>query len=42
MDGLAELSDIMRPSLRKEDFDIEKDVILKEIHKSDEEPPFGA
>jgi predicted Zn-dependent peptidase len=36
------LSDIMRPSLRQEDFDMEKQVILEEIAKSEDQPPFGA
>lgn len=36
------LSDIMRPSLRQEDFDTEKQVILEEILKYEDQPPFGA
>ncbi|MCA9175754.1 MAG: insulinase family protein [Planctomycetales bacterium] len=36
------LSDIMRPSLRADDFHTEKKVILEEIAKSEDEPPFGA
>ncbi len=36
------LSDIMRPSLRAEDFETEKQVILEEIAKYDDQPPFGA
>ena len=36
------LADIMRPSLRQEDFDTEKLVILEEILKYDDQPPFGA
>ena len=36
------LSDIMRPSLRQEDFDSEKQVIIEEIYKYDDQPPFGA
>jgi len=36
------LADMMRPALRQEDFDVEKQVILKEINKYDNEPPFGA
>lgn len=36
------LSDILRPSLRQEDFDTEKQVILEEIAKYDDQPPFGA
>jgi predicted Zn-dependent peptidase len=36
------LADIMRPALRQDDFDVEKQVILKEINKYDNQPPFGA
>lgn len=36
------LADILRPSLRQEDFESEKDVILEEIAKYDDEPPYGA
>ena len=36
------LADILRPSLRSEDFETEKQVILEEIHKYDDQPPFGA
>ena len=36
------LSDIMRPSLRVEDFETEKQVIVEEIYKYDDQPPFGA
>ena len=36
------LSDIMRPSLRPDDFDTEKQVILEEIAKYEDQPPFGA
>lgn len=36
------LADIMRPSLRQEDFDTEKKVIIEEIYKYDDQPPFGA
>lgn len=36
------LSDIMRPSLREEDFNTEKQVIIEEIYKYDDTPPFGA
>ena len=36
------LSDIMRPSLRPDDFETEKQVILEEIAKYDDQPPFGA
>lgn len=36
------LADIMRPSLREEDFEMEKQVIIEEIFKYDDQPPFGA
>lgn len=36
------LSDILRPSLREDDFDMEKKVILEEIAKYEDQPPFGA
>lgn len=36
------LADILRPSLRESDFDLEKQVILEEIAKYDDQPPFGA
>ena len=39
---VALLSDIMRPSLRSEDFDTEKKVIIEEIRMYDDQPPFGA
>jgi predicted Zn-dependent peptidase len=32
----------MRPSLRQDDFDLEKQVILEEIAKYEDQPPFGA
>lgn len=35
------LADIMRPTLRHEDFDTEKKVILEEIMKYDDQPPYG-
>jgi predicted Zn-dependent peptidase len=35
------LADIMRPSLRQEDFDMEKKVILEEIQMYLDQPPFG-
>ncbi len=35
------LGDIMRPTLRQEDFDTEKKVILEEIMKYDDQPPYG-
>lgn len=36
------LADILRPSLREEDFSVEKQVILEEIAKYEDQPPFGA
>ncbi len=36
------LADILRPSLREADFDMEKQVIVEEIHMYDDQPPFGA
>jgi predicted Zn-dependent peptidase len=36
------LADLMRPSLREEDFNTEKKVILEEIKMYDDQPPFGA
>ena len=36
------LGDILRPSLREEDFDTEKQVILEEIRMYEDQPPFGA
>jgi predicted Zn-dependent peptidase len=35
------LADILRPSLRDEDFDMEKKVILEEIQMYADQPPFG-
>ena len=40
--ALELLADIMRPALRTEDFDMEKQVILEEIAKYEDQPPFGA
>ena len=40
--ALELLSDILRPSLREEDFELEKQVILEEIAKYEDQPPFGA
>lgn len=37
---LALLADIMRPSLREEDFNTEKQVIVEEIHMYHDQPPF--
>ena len=39
---VALLADIMRPSLRPDDFETEKQVILEEIYKYEDQPPFGA
>ncbi|MEN6407374.1 MAG: pitrilysin family protein [Thermoguttaceae bacterium] len=36
------LGDILRPSLREDDFQTEKKVILEEIRMYDDQPPFGA
>ncbi len=36
------LGDILRPSLREEDFDTEKQVIVEEIHMYEDQPPFCA
>ncbi|MCH8924379.1 MAG: insulinase family protein [Planctomycetes bacterium] len=36
------LGDILRPSLREDDFDTEKKVIVEEIRMYDDQPPFGA
>ena len=36
------LADILRPSLRLEDFEMEKQVILEEIRMYEDQPPFGA
>ncbi len=41
-EALDLLADIMRPSLRQDDFDTEKQVILEEILKYEDQPPFGA
>ena len=41
-DAVDLLAAIMRPALRDEDFDTEKQVILEEIHMYDDQPPFGA
>jgi predicted Zn-dependent peptidase len=35
------LSDIMRPSLRIDDFETEKQVIIEEIKMYDDQPPYG-
>ena len=35
------LADILRPSLREEDFDMEKNVILEEIQMYLDQPPYG-
>lgn len=36
------LSDMMRPALREDDFETEKKVIIEEICKYEDQPPFGA
>ena len=36
------LADILHPSLREEDFNTEKQVILEEIRMYEDQPPFGA
>jgi predicted Zn-dependent peptidase len=36
------LSDMMRPALRDEDFQMERQVILEEIAMYDDQPPYGA
>ena len=41
LSALNLLSDIMRPTLRESDFDTEKQVILEEIAKYDDQPPYG-
>ena len=35
------MSDIMRPSLREDDFETEKNVIIEEIKMYDDQPPYG-
>lgn len=35
------LSDLMRPSLREDDFETEKQVIVEEIKMYDDQPPYG-
>jgi predicted Zn-dependent peptidase len=35
------LCDIMRPSLREDDFEMEKNVIIEEIKMYDDQPPYG-
>lgn len=36
------LADILRPSLRPDDFETEKQVIIEEIRMYDDQPPYGA
>ena len=36
------LADMMRPALRQDDFDMEKQVILEEIAKYEDQPPYNA
>lgn len=40
--AVALLADILRPALRDEDFETEKQVILEEIQMYEDQPPFGA
>ena len=40
--ALELLSDIMRPALRDDDFETEKQVIIEEIAMYDDQPPYGA
>ena len=40
--AVALLGDIIRPSLREEDFTTEKQVIIEEIRMYEDQPPFGA
>ncbi len=40
--GLQLLADILRPSLREDDFYTEKQVILEEIQMYEDQPLFGA
>jgi len=40
--ALGLLADILRPSLREDDFETEKKVIIEEIRMYDDQPPFGA
>ncbi|MGE0607495.1 MAG: M16 family metallopeptidase [Pirellulales bacterium] len=40
--AVALLADMLRPSLRKEDFDTEKQVIIEEIRMYQDQPPYGA
>ncbi|MCU0707047.1 MAG: insulinase family protein [Pirellula sp.] len=42
LSALDLLTDLMRPTLRREDFDTEKQVILEEIAMYDDQPPYGA
>ncbi len=40
--ALCLLADIRRPALRAEDFETEKQVIIEEIYKYEDQPPFGS
>lgn len=40
--GVDLLADILRPSLREDDFEMEKQVIIEEIRMYEDMPPFGA
>ncbi len=41
-DAVSLLTDMMRPALREEDFETERQVILEEIAMYDDQPPYGA
>lgn len=41
-EGLDLLLDILRPTLRSEDFETEREVIVEEIRMYEDQPPFGA
>lgn len=41
-DALNILADMMRPSLRTDDFETERQVIVEEIRMYDDQPPYGA
>jgi predicted Zn-dependent peptidase len=40
--SLELLADMLRPSLREEDFETERQVIIEEIRMYDDQPPYGA
>ncbi len=41
-DAIELFGEILRPALKKSDFDLEKQVILEEISMYEDQPPFGA